>query len=196
MEDQRNFWEWFERNEARFRDIQLPRDEEQLDEIQEALHAYCSHLWFETGRADDGCNELIVSAEGRTSYFSAVRTLVASAPRISGWRFIAFKPAQGFDFDTSYAGITLSPKATWYMSLRSSADPSALGLRIGYAHYDPAREQEFLAGTFIMLECALGELALAEQVQHIEVAALPSSPESSGYLPLPELAQLVRGGGA
>lgn len=191
MENQRAFWEWFEGNESRFRSIQLPRDEPLLDEIQEALHAYSPGVWFETGQAEDGCNELIVSAEGQTRYFSAVRTLIASAPLVPGWRFIAFKPAQGFDFDTRYEGIVLSPKATWYMPLRSAADPTALGLRIGYAHYDPAREREFLAGTFIMLECALGELALAEQVKHIEVAALPSSPESSGYLPLPALAHLV-----
>lgn len=191
MKDQLAFWRWFERNEDRFRDIEVPKDEQLLDEILEALQAYCAHLWFETGRAEDGCNELIVSAEGQTRYFSAVRTLVAAAPPITGWRFIAFKPPQGFDFDTHYEGITLSPKATWYMPLRAAEDPGDLGLRIGYAHYNPKRQQAFLAGTFIMLECALGELALAEQVQHIEVVALPSSPESSGYFPLPELARIL-----
>lgn len=193
MEDQRRFWTWFERNEARFRNIRLPEDDGLLDEIQERLQAYCPELWFETGRADDGCNELIVSAEGQTGFFSAVRTLVAAAPLIPGWRFIAFKPAQGFEFETGYEGISFSPKATWYLPLRSRSNPDALGLRIGYAHYDPKREQDFLTGTFIMLEAALGELALAEKVQHIEVAALPSSPESSGYSPLPELARLIRG---
>ncbi|WP_407353294.1 hypothetical protein [Luteimonas sp. R10] len=196
MEDQRAFWAWFERNEERFRNVEVPAKEQLLDELLDALHDYCPHLWFETGRADDGCNELIVSAEGDTRYFSAVRTLIATAPPVPGWRFIAFKPGSGFGFDTRYGGITFSPKATWFLPLRSSSDPSALGIRVGYAHYDQAQEQIFLTGTFIMLECTLGEVALAEQVQHIEVAALPSSPESSGYSPLPELANLVLGGGA
>jgi hypothetical protein len=196
MEDQRIFWSWFERNERRFRDIEVEEKEQLLNELLEALHTYCPHLWFETGRADDGISELIISAEGNTDYFSAVRTLIAAAPSIPAWRFIAFKPAMGFDFDTRYAGITFSPKAAWYLPLRSSSDSSALGLRVGYAHFDPARSQDFLTGTFIMLECALGELALGEQVQHIEVAALPSSPESSGYSPIPELVDLVLGRGA
>lgn len=191
MEEQRTFWSWFERNEARFRDIEVPEKEQLLDELLDALHEYCPHLWFETGRAEDGHNELIISAEGDVRHFSAVRTLVATAPSIPGWRFIAFKPGSGFDFVTDYEDITFSPEAAWFMPLRSASDPTGLGVRVGYAHYDAAREQAFLTGTFIMLECAIGELALAEQVQYIEVTALPSSPESTGYLPLPELAGLL-----
>jgi len=191
MEDQCEFWDWFGRSEDRFRNVDVPEKEQLLDELLAALHRYCPHLWFETGKADDGCNELIISAEGDSRHFSAVRTLIAFAPHISGWRFIAFKPGVGFEFDTCYDGITFSPKATWFMPLRSASNPSELGLRVGYAHFDQSREQAFLTGTFIMLECALGELALAERVQHIEVVPLPSSPVSSGYLPLPELAELV-----
>jgi len=193
MEGQRNFWSWFARNEQRFRNVEVEEKEQLLDELLEALHTYCPHLWFEIGRANDGISELIISAEGNTEYFSAVRTLIANAPSIDGWRFIAFKPAMGIDFDTRYAGITFSPKTTWYLPLRSSSDPSELGLRVGYAHFDPARSQDFLTGTYIMLECVLGELALGEQVQHIEVTALPSSPESSGYSPLSGIVDVVRG---
>jgi hypothetical protein len=196
MEDQRIFWAWFERNEERFRDIQVPEKEELLDELLAELHAYCPHLWFETGKADDGSHELIISAEGDTSYFSAVRTLIAAATPISGWRFIAFKPSMGFDFDTGYGGVTFSPRSAWFMPLRSSSNPSALGIRVGYAHYDRNLEQTFMTGTHIMLECVLGELVLAEQIQHIEVAVLPSSPEFSGYSPLLELADLLSTNGA
>lgn len=196
MGDQRIFWSWFERNEQRFRDVEVAQKEQLLDELLEVLHGYCPNLWFETGRADDGVSELIISAEGNTEYFSAVRTLVATAPPIHGWRFIAFKPAMGIDFDTRYAGITFSPKTAWYLPLRSSSDPTALGLRIGYAHFDPTRSQDFLTGTYIMLGCMLGELVLGEHVQHIEVTALPSSPASSGYSPLSEIVDVVRGEGA
>lgn len=192
MEDEREFCEWFEQNEKRFRDIEVPEKEQLLDELLGVLHEYCSDIWFETGKANDGINELIISAEGNQNFFSAVRMLVAAAPLVAGWRFIAFKPGNGFDFETFYEGIKFSAGATWFLPLRSHSDPSSFGIRIGCAHFDQAREQVFMAGTFIMLECALGELVLAEQVQHIEVVALPSSPESSGYLPLAELADFVR----
>lgn len=191
MDNTRSFWSWFGTSETRFRNINAESRDQLLDEMLEALHAYCPALWFETGCADDGINELIVSAEGNINHFSAVRRLIAAAPRIPQWRFIAVKPANGFGFQTSYADITFSPEATWYLPLHSASDPSALSLRIAYAHYDTARSHDFLAGTFIMLEAALGELTLAERVHHIEVAALPSSPESSGYYPLAELVNLI-----
>jgi len=191
MRDELEFWEWFERNEAKFRDVDVPEKEELLDELLAKLQAYCEALWFETGTADDGIHELIISAEGDVDHFSAVRKLVASAPPIGGWRFIAFKPANGFDFDTEYQGITFSPEATWFVRLRSPKNPSALGIRVGYAHYDAARHESFMTGTCIMLECALGELAFAESVHHVEVSGLPSSPESSGYVPISELVNFV-----
>lgn len=191
MQDPRDFWLWFERNASMFRDLEVPEKEDLLDELLAVLHAYCENLWFETGTADDGVHELIISAEGNVEHFSAVRRLVASAPRIARWRFIAFKPANGFDFTTNYDGITFSPEATWFLPLQSAHDPSAVGIRVGYAHYDKQRHRSYVTGTFIMLECALGELALAERIQHLEVSGLPSSPESSGYRPIAELVELV-----
>ena len=187
MERQRAFWHWFEANESRYRDVEVPEKEELLDALLEELHDYCPGLWFETGTADDGVHELIVSAEGDTDYFSAVRTLVATAPAIANWRFIAFKPAMGFAFTTQYKGIVFDPDSTWFLPLRASADPASFGLRVAYGHFDERRRQDFLSGTYIMLECVLGELALAEQVRHVEVAFLPSSPGMSGYRPLTSL---------
>lgn len=66
-----------------------------------------------------------------------------------------------------------------------------LGFRIGHAHHDPAREDVFPAASRLMLESALGELAFAECVRHVEVVALPSSPQAGGFRPLVELAALI-----
>jgi len=192
MQECKVFWRWFERNEDRLREIEEASREALFDELLDALHAYSPQLWFETGTADDGVSELIISAEGNADYFSDVRLLIAAAPAIAGWRFLAFKPANGFGFTTEYEGTTFSPGATWFMPLSSHSDRGALGIRVGYAHYDEQQHQRFLTGTFIMLECALGELAFAEQVHHVEVVRLPSSPASSGYLPLTELGEIVK----
>lgn len=192
MQEQREFWTWFGANEARFRDLEVEEKEALLDELQESLHRYCSELWFETGCATDGINELIISAEGNLDYFSAVRTLVAAAPDIAGWRFIAFKPAVGFEFSTSYEGIIFDPATAWFLPMRSNSDPTRRGVKVGYAHFESARSEDFLAGTFLMLDSALGELHFAEQLHHVEVVALPSSPESSGYVPLRNLEEFLR----
>lgn len=192
MDARQTFWVWFVENETRFRNIETRQKEQLLDELQEHLHGFCDSLWFEIGGPPTGPRELIITAEGRTEFFPKVRELVEAAPKLDGWRFIAFKPAQGFDFVTEYAGLTVSPKATWFMPLESRANPEALGLRIAHSHFEKSKEKTYLAATYLILEAGLGELDAAEKVQHVEVCAAPSAPESAGYIILHELPQYIR----
>jgi hypothetical protein len=186
------FWAWFVENEKRFRDVETPQKEQFLDELQRHLHAFCDSLWFEIGGHPNGPRELIVSAEGRSELFPKVRELIGAAPKLDGWCFIPFKPAQGFDFVTEYAGLTISPKATWFMPLESRTNPAALGLRVAYSHFEKSKEKIYLAATYLVLEAGLGELDAAETIQHVEVCAAPSAPESAGFILLHELPQYIR----
>ncbi len=187
MADPSHFWHWFRKHEGRFRNLDVPEREDLLDELLAELHAFCDELFFEVGgRPGEQC-ELIISAEGVLEVFPQVRRLVAAAPDLPGWTVTAFKPPMGFDFGIKYEGITLAPEASWFLPLRSSSDPDALGLRIGYAHFDPDRADTFLAATYLMLDAGIGELAFAEKVQHVEVARLPTNPEAEGYIELSRL---------
>ncbi len=186
MKDPTEFWSWFRHSERRLRDIEVPEKEALLDDLLEHLHAFSERLWFEVG-GPEHARELIISAEGRLEAFHEVRRLVGAAPEMPGWTIIAFKPAQGFAFVTEYAGLRFSPEATWFLPLASKSEPDAFGLRVAYAHYDKALDNEFVAGTFLMLDAGLGELAAAERIRHLEVGLLPSQPEQAGYIVLTEL---------
>jgi hypothetical protein len=186
------FWTWFAANETRFRNIQTREKEALLDELKRYLGAFCDSLWFEIGGHPNGPWELIISAQGCSELFPKVRELIGASPALDGWQFIAFKPAHGFDFVTEYDGLTVSPEATWFMPLESSTDSEALGLRVAYAHFDQSKEKTYLAATYVMLEAGLGELDVAEKIQHVEVCAAPSAPESAGYIVLHELPQYLR----
>ena len=192
MDTPQTFWAWFVDNERRFRNVETQEKAQLLDELQEHLHAFCDSLWFEIGGHPTGPRELIISAEGRSEFFPKVHELVGTAPELDGWRFIAFKPAQGFDFVTEYEGVTISPKATWFMPLESRANPEALGLRVAYSHFEKSKEKRYLAATYVVLDAGLGELDAAEKIQHVEVCAAPSAPESAGYILLHELPQYIR----
>lgn len=185
------FWRWFQANESRFRDIEVPEKEELLDEFMAQLHEFSDDLWFELGGHPDGPCELIITAEGNLNAFHEVRRLIGAAPHAPGWEFIAFKPAHGFDFVTSYAGLKFAPEATWFLPLESREDPESLGLRVAYAHFDPARRQDFQSATRIILEAGLGELTTAERIQHVEVGLLPSAPEAEGYIEISELSEYL-----
>ncbi len=66
-------------------------------------------------------------------------------------------------------------------------------MRIGCARYGSARRKVFPAASRLMLERALGEIAFAEYVRHVEVVALPSGPHAGGFRPLVGLAALIGG---
>ena len=182
------FWSWFVENEERFRDVDVPEKEALLDEILEHVHEYCDQLYFETGGDPAGPWELIISAGGDRDHFAEVSALVAAAPDVEGWEFIAFKPASGFEFVTDYEGLRLDPQEMWFLPVVSG---SKLGLRISSPTYDKTSHDRFLAGCYIVLDCGLGELPAAEDVHHVEACPLPEHLAEEGWIELNELADYI-----
>jgi hypothetical protein len=116
-----------------------------------------------------------------------VDAIVAHAPRIPGWQFIALKPPMGFDFTSTYEGIRFDPRAMWFLPLNSSSGEGDLGLRVGVPNLTPDIQRQASNAVAVILDTALGERAAALEIQHLEVFALPDSPASLGYRPLCEL---------
>lgn len=188
-----DFWRWFCANERQLKDRGHPRREALADELLERLQQVSEQLWFELGLMKDGSGHLIVTAEGNTGALADVVALVDAAPAIEGWEITAFKPPRGFGFVLNRSGIAIDPRQARFVALEDPDDPGFFGIEVGFPHYDPAREDDFLDATYTMLEVGLGELALAEHVHHLQVGALPDDPESSGYLPMERLARLLPG---
>jgi len=184
------FWRWFE---AHLSDFTALTDSTGgfWDVALAALKRLDKHLWFEMSRPDDDDREFIVTAEGHKEAFPLVEALVARAPKIGGWQFIALKPPMGFDFETTYEGILFDPRAMWFLPLNSSSRPEELGLRIGVPNYTPALKRQAGNAVLVILDTALGERAAALDIQHVEVSALPPSPESEGYIELHELPNYI-----
>jgi hypothetical protein len=181
------FWSWFQANEQRYRDLDVPDKEQLLDELQTQLQAFDEDLWFEVGGSPTGPRELVISAEGKLAAFPALRELCRAAPLIPGWTVVSFKQPQGFEFTTKYEDIVVSPEATWFVPMVSSQNPQLLGLRLAFAHFVAHQERQFLSAAYTMLEAGLGEFAAAEYIAHVEVCLAPSSPEAEGYRTLQEL---------
>ena len=182
-----DFWNWFVTAQDRFRDVDVPEREQLLDELLEHLHGYCDGLYFEVGGMPGAVSELVITAEGNADYFGAVQDLVAAAPAIAGWRFIAFRPPMGFTFSTRYEDVTIDPAASWFLPLVHDADPTSLGLRLAVPDYDESEKEAFTNAAFIVIDTALGELIAARDVHHIEVCEIPDDPEGEGFIELPEL---------
>lgn len=181
------FWAWFVRHANA---LANSHPESVLRaELLAAVQRVDPKLYFELGANADG-HELIVTAEGRRELFALVEALIADAPSLAEWTFVALKPAMGFDFRTSYEGVVFDARSIWFLPLESQADRAALGVRIGVPDFERAPERITKNAIGVILDTALGERAAAE-LQRVEIAALPANPAEHGFLELAELADYI-----
>jgi len=184
------FWRWFQDHRTEFEtltDTAAPFWDVALGQLKRLD----KHLWFELSQPDHNDREFIITAESHADVFQLVDTIVARAPRILGWQFIALKPPMGFDFTTTYEGIRFEPRAMWFLPLENDSRPDDFGLRVGVPNLTHDIERQANNAIAVILETALGERAAALNIQHLEVFTLPESPESQGYMPLYELPDYI-----
>jgi hypothetical protein len=181
------FWTWLHDHQAELRAVvgdAMTGDEPILDDLLAALQAFDDGLYFLLGGERDGTVELIITAEGDSDRFPAVRALVDAAPPLPGWEVIAFKPALGFDVVIRHDRATIDAKAAWFLPLASRAGHFAV--RVACAEYVAADEDDFAFAAQMMIDAGLGE-RVASGIHHIDVVAAPASPAAEGFLRLSEL---------
>jgi hypothetical protein len=191
----KEFWAWFSENNAKYlfvHEIEPALQQKYLAELAEELHKFNRNLFFLVGGHPDEDMELVITAEGNKKYFEKVEELVATAPPVPRWKIIAFKPPMGCDFKIEYQGLVFDPREIWFMALENPAKPEDIGIQVCYKNYQQEKENEFLGGTFLILDIVLGEKSSALDLQHIEVGPLPENPEEDGFVKLEELEGFIK----
>lgn len=183
------FWEWFEGNARRLAAVQQP-SEKLLDEVQRELQKAEPGLAFEIGF--EGPKEprvLVISADGARERFAAVQRLVATAPKMPGWRVVAFRQRKP-SLDVEYRGVRLAPRNVWFSSERVGGVVSVVVfVREAGSHPSPAVRGAVL----LLLDTTLGEYDVETRVEGIDIRPLPNDPRAEGLRPLSELAGIVDG---
>lgn len=183
-----SFWTWFRDFADRLSTDGVP--ESLHDELLSQLHCHDKRLFFLICTNASPC-ELIISAEGNREAFPSAESLVAAAPKLDGWKFIALKPPMGFDFRHTDGPISLDVSKLWFKPTKSSADSSALGIVVAFPDADFVLENQSIDTAFTILESAIGERSCTYDIAHVAVDDLPKAPEENGYLKLTQLPDYI-----
>jgi hypothetical protein len=179
------FWRWFRRFATKLTPGE-PSDSA-LDELVHELHKVDSRLFFEIS-TNTAQKELIITASGNADVFPVVDALIAKAPKIDGWSFIALKPPMGFDFvHSNNRGLELNVKKLWFLPLQCKEDSEVFGLRLAVPSSAAVVRLQSVDTAYTILSTALGERSYASDIGFVELADLPKDPAAEGYAELPIL---------
>jgi hypothetical protein len=183
-----SFWSWFRGFADRLPCDDVPHALQ--DELLSQLHCYDDRLFFLICTNTSPC-ELIITAEGNKEAFQSADSLVAAAPELDRWTFIALKPPMGFDFRHTDGPISIDVSKLWFMPTISSADPSALGIVVAFPDADLVLENQSVDTAYTILETSIGERSCTNDIAHVAVDDLPEAPEENGYVKLFQLPDYI-----
>jgi hypothetical protein len=97
----RHFWEWFNRNNKEYLELQHKSKKEAtywLHEMNAHLRAYFKFFEFRLTLPGNGIASLTITVNGKAQHFKKVERFVATAPEIAGWSMHALEDPMPIDF--------------------------------------------------------------------------------------------------
>jgi hypothetical protein len=182
------FWNTFRRQAPKLARAVLAQDPSYQALLRD-LQAIDDGLFLEFSTTDVP-HELIVTADGDRELFPIVRRIVAAAPVVDGWVFLALKPKLGFPVSTVWEDFTLEIRNVLFEPLvRTGSDQ--VGLRIFVRHLDEQEADDAHNAVLRAMDHGLGEERLANSVAHTEVLTLPPETDTGNLIPLVELERFL-----
>jgi hypothetical protein len=169
MNKEQAFWNWFVRHNEQLKHFERNRDAV-FDALATQLEKVNRDLTFEFGPLEDGSREFVISAGGIKTSFSAVESLAAAAPELSGWNVTAFRPRRPLANVIELGDYRIDPEQVQYSLLRAVDD---LGIYLFIPGYSEGDSQLRQIG-YLLLDEALGEYDVEMKLRLIKMY----SPES------------------
>ncbi|MBU8732316.1 hypothetical protein KM915_19880 [Cytobacillus oceanisediminis] len=181
-----DFWIWFEKNSQDYYQLKEEKLNSLFYKLDKQLSKINEDIAFEFS-ADliDGKREFIISADGILSAFTDVIDLVEKAPKLDGFKIIAFRPKSDVDDISTieYEDISLGPDDVFF-TYRKNGD--TLDIVLYLKGYDSDFE-EWENAAFILLDTIIGEYDVATKIGSIDMLPYKGSPKLKPILELPSL---------
>lgn len=171
--DYASFWKWFVKHEKRlFRALKEGRniEAEFIEVIMPALQQLNPHFYVLAGIQDGRKAKLVISAEGRVRCFVFVEELIASAPKLTRWKFSALKPPAGVaNTSVEMGGYKFSGENMHFISNEHPGYPDEIDLTVVHPDYTPENRNVIFDGIYIFFENALGELNVSTLLDGVDI---------------------------
>jgi hypothetical protein len=161
--------------------------------MDEALLAVDSRLMYEFGTAlEQSVNRLVITPQSARWLRPLVRTMLERAPKVAGWEFYAYRPAEA----AATAIETVKTRAEADISGAVVSPSIAPGRKVDLTFHFPGLELDEETGSqiaFTATEALLGEQVLDTWIGSIEVSQ--SGPENALHVANAQIAvaTLIRG---
>lgn len=134
-----------------------------LDELRKGF-------FFVTGMYDENTAELIFTAEGNTSNIAFVEELVATAPPVAGWRFVAHKPALDIgDVSIRINGLVFREDKLSFYSIDTPGYPDEINIAVAYDDLTEDNRATVTNGVFLFIDNYLGELDFVNTIDNLSI---------------------------
>ena len=187
-----NFWKWFKANEKRLRKFEADPDS-YLTEMLVQVKKIQAGLAIELEPANKGIIRMTVSADGNEDLFDFVKNIIAKAPTIKGWKFIAFRqrmtPEQVRGMKLKAQHHELDPEQ---MKFYPVIDGDTLDLIIYAKGITEENYNQVAYGALLLLDNLLGEYDCATKIRGYDFHDMPAAKEDlEDLLPLLDLAAYI-----
>jgi len=149
---EKTFWDWFKDNEDKI--FEFEKDQEKIfNELVRELQKVHKNLAFVFSSVKDGKREFIISAGGMKDAFSNVNLLVKEAPKLSRWKFLAFRPRIELPGNITLGGVELIVDDIYFLHELN-------GKKINVEFYSKQldeKNQQIFGALFILLDALIGE---------------------------------------
>lgn len=174
IKDYQDFWNWFLENEKKFHKVVQKGGTDNIttnffDVIAPKLDQLKEGIWYLTGMLDDNTSDLILTADGNLGNFYLIEELIASAPKIEGWKFRAHKPEHDIENATiNMVDFSFSKKNIFFYSDDLEEYPDEINITIVHDDFSEELENEIVNGCYIFLDNYLGELDSLTVIDNID----------------------------
>lgn len=189
------FWNWFSENQSKllyFNPFTSEKMFHFIEAISDELDKYNPSIFFEIGKHPNNDRiQLVITAAGNQKHFPDVELLCSQAPTFENWEIIAFKPAMGTAFLLRYRGIELNPDTIIFIPLENKEIPEAVGIHICFDQLNTENRDVLIGGTYLILDCILGERATTLDIDYLDVIRTPANIDQYDYKYLYEIAPYI-----